>query len=125
MGFEMTVPDQLPGQILVGLFCIVAAWLILFSVRILFCAPYALLLAAQKRLLPYELDIAQLEILEFRCEHGEIGKIFLDFRIKNHGKPTTLKNWELSATGPNLSAHCLNLRGQYSIIKHKTAMEFL
>ena len=34
-------------------------------------------------------------------------EIFLDFRIKNHSKPTTLKNWELRVFGLNLSARGL------------------
>jgi hypothetical protein len=117
-GFEMIVPDQWPGLIFVGVFCVGAAWLILFSIRVIFCAPYALLLTAQKRLALYELDIAQLEILEFRYERGEIERICLDFHIKNSSKPTTLKNWELRVAGPNLSAH--GLKPERPIFNNKT-----
>jgi hypothetical protein len=65
-------------------------------------------IAAEKKLRTYELDIAQLEIVKVICEHVAVGKIFLDFRIKNYSKPTTLKNWELSVVGPNLIVHGLN-----------------
>jgi len=48
LGFEMIVPDRIPGLIFVAIFCIGAAWLILFFIRLLFLAPYALHRQAQK-----------------------------------------------------------------------------
>jgi hypothetical protein len=50
LGFEMIVPDRLPGLIVVGLSCLVAAWLIFFFAKLLFVAPYTLLLETQKQL---------------------------------------------------------------------------
>jgi hypothetical protein len=48
LGFEMIVPDRLPGlMVVVAIFCIGAAWLILFFCRLLFLAPYVLHREAQ------------------------------------------------------------------------------
>jgi hypothetical protein len=116
LGFEMIVPDRLPGLILVACSCIGAAWLVLFFFRLIVVAPYALhrdaqrkTIEAEARLRVYELDKVQLELLAFRREPGEANKIFLDFRVRNLGKPTTLKNWELNVTGPDhLEVHRLH-----------------
>ena len=45
-------------------------------------APAKMAAEATARLHVYKSDKAQLEILAFRCERNEVGKIFLDFRIK-------------------------------------------
>ena|ERR1700730_5054893 len=49
LGFEMIVPDRLNELVFVGIFCIGAAWLILFSFRLIFLAPYVLNRNAQEK----------------------------------------------------------------------------
>jgi hypothetical protein len=125
LGFEMIVPDRLPGLIVVVCSCIGAAWLILFFARLILVAPWVLhrdaqrkTIEADERLAIYELDKAQLEILKLRWDRYGIGKIVLDFSIKNYSKPTTLKNWELNVVGPNLNVH--ELSPERPIFNNKT-----
>jgi hypothetical protein len=104
-GWEIIIPDQLPGSALVFLACLGSAWLVIFVFRAIFIEPALRYREANSEITDFRgrleaeqssrprIDIAR--ILMGPTLTSAIPVLSIDFSITNPGPPTVFPEWEL------------------------------